>query len=197
MKTIRKRRRLIWAHEVVLTAGVDSVGMGPLAGPVIAAAVILDVRKRISGLADSKELSAEQREALFPLIQQRALAFAWGRAEVQEIDELNIFHAGLLAMRRAVLALSLSPEQVLVDGTHCPVLPCPATAIVRGDQKIAAISAASILAKVVRDREMVAFDQQYPGYGFAQHKGYATQAHREALRRLGRCDLHRLSFEYT
>ncbi len=188
---------MVWRHELALTAGVDSVGMGPLAGPVVAAAVILDEKRRISGLADSKELTAEQREALFPLIQERAIAFAFGRAEVAEIDELNIFHAGLLAMRRAVLALSLLPEQVLVDGTHCPVLPCPATAIVRGDQKIAAISAASILAKVVRDREMVDLDRQYPGYGFAKHKGYATVAHREALRQLGRCDLHRLSFEYT
>lgn len=192
---VKRLKRLLWVHEFALTAGVDSVGVGPLAGPVVAAAVILDEKKRIPGLADSKLLSEAQRETLFPIIQKRARAFAWGRAEVGEIDALNIFHASLLAMQRAVLALSLTPEQVLVDGTHCPHLPFPTTAIVRGDQKIAAISAASILAKVVRDREMVSLDQQYPGYGFAKHKGYATRAHREALRKLGRCELHRISFE--
>ena len=178
----------------VLIAGVDDVGRGPLAGPVLAAAVILNPNKRIRGLGDSKQLSEKQREKLFPIIQERSLAFAIGRAEVAEIDTLNIFHAGLLAMKRAIEALSVSPEHVLIDGTHCPELICTAEAIVKGDQKIPAISAASIIAKVTRDREMVVLDEQYPGYGFAEHKGYSTKQHLEALRRLGPCAIHRHSF---
>jgi len=175
-------------------AGVDEVGRGPLAGAVVAAAVILDPKRRIPGLADSKMLTEPQREALFPLIQQRAIAWALGRAEVEEIDTLNIFHAGLLAMRRAVMALGIAPKHVMIDGTHCPELPFTAEAVIKGDQKIAAISAASILAKVTRDREMVALHAQYPEYGFAQHKGYATKQHRDAIKRVGRCLLHRKSF---
>ena len=186
--------RLLWKTQYELTAGVDEAGRGPLAGPVLAAAVILNPKRRIAGLGDSKLLTEAQREALFPLIQQHAIAWAIGRAEVAEIDSLNIFHANLLAMQRAVLALAVAPEQVLVDGTHCPSLPYAAQAIIKGDQKIAAISAASILAKVTRDREMVALSQQYPGYGFEKHKGYATRDHQEALRRLGPCELHRRDF---
>ncbi len=186
--------RLLWKTEHLLAAGVDEVGRGPLAGAVVAAAVILDPKRRISGLGDSKMLTEQQREALYPLIQRHAIAWAIGRAEVAEIDNLNIFHASLLAMQRAVLALSVQPEQILVDGTHCPKVPFPSRAIVKGDQKIAAISAASILAKVTRDREMVMLSQQFPGYGFERHKGYATQEHQQALRLLGPCELHRKHF---
>lgn len=192
-----KTPRLIWTHHMELTAGVDDVGRGPLAGPVVAAAVILNPKKRISGLNDSKLLSEKQREQLFPEIQERAIAWAIGRAEVEEIDRLNIFHAGLLAMQRAVLALNIQPHHVVVDGTHCPVLPCSSEAIVKGDQKIAAIAAASILAKVIRDREMCVWHQQYPDYGFADHKGYATKEHRAALKNQGPCPLHRRSFSGT
>ncbi len=178
----------------LLTAGVDEAGRGPLAGPVIAAAVILNPDKPLAGLADSKTLTTKKREALFPLIQEYALAWAVGRAEVAEIEALNIFHASLLAMQRAVLALSIPPEQALFDGTHCPKLLCLTEAIIKGDQKIPAISAASILAKVTRDREMRLLDAQYPGYGFAIHKGYGTAVHKEALQRLGPCPQHRKSF---
>lgn len=185
---------LIWQHKVLLTAGVDEAGRGPLAGPVIAAAVILNPEKIIPSLTDSKLLTEKKRELLFPRIQEHAIAWSIGRADVAEIEKLNIFHASLLAMQRAILALSIKPEYVLLDGTHCPKLACPAKAIVKGDQKIAAISAASILAKVTRDQEMQLLDQQYPGYGFAIHKGYGTVMHREALKRLGPCPQHRRSF---
>jgi ribonuclease HII len=179
-----------------LTAGVDEAGRGPLAGSVIAAAVILDPQRPIAGLNDSKLLSASQRERLFPLIQESALAWAIGRAEVAEIDQLNIFQATLLAMRRAVLALTVVPQHAVFDGTHCPklLINCTTEAIIKGDQNVAAISAASILAKVTRDHEMALFDQQYPGYGFAQHKGYGTEAHRQAIVSLGPCVIHRRSF---
>lgn len=193
-----KSRKLLpplqWIHDITLTAGVDEVGRGPLAGPVVAAAVILHPQKSIAGLADSKLLTERQREQLFPRIQEAAVAWAIGRVEVAEIDILNIFHASLLAMQRAVLALSVMPEHALFDGVHCPILPCATQAVIAGDRKIAAISAASVLAKVIRDREMVELDQHYPGYGFAQHKGYGTAIHREALQRLGPCVLHRRSF---
>ncbi len=175
-------------------AGVDEVGRGPLAGPVVAAAVILDPGRPIQGLADSKRLSPRRREVLAGLIRERALAWALGRAEVEEIDRLNILHASLLAMRRAVEALRLPPVKALVDGNRCPVLSCPAEAVVGGDALVACISAASILAKVARDAEMVALDRRYPGYGLAIHKGYPTAAHLEALRRLGASPLHRRSF---
>jgi ribonuclease HII len=175
-------------------AGVDEAGRGPLAGPVIAAAVILNPDKPIIGLADSKMLSEKKRNALFPLIQEYALAWAIGSAEVEEIAQLNIFHASLLAMQRAVLALSIPPEKAWFDGTHCPQLACITQAIIKGDQKIPAISAASILAKVTRDQQMQLLDAQYPGYGFAIHKGYGTAVHREALKRLGPCPQHRKSF---
>ncbi len=177
-----------------LVAGVDEVGRGPLAGPVVAAAVILDPANPIAGLADSKKLTEKRREALFPLIQERALAWCIARASEAEIDRLNILHASLLAMRRAVLGLSQQPDRVLVDGNRCPDLPYPSEAIVKGDSKVEAISAASILAKVVRDNEMVAFEETYPGYGFARHKGYPTAQHMQALKTLGVTPIHRRSF---
>lgn len=175
-------------------AGVDEVGRGPLAGPVVAAAVILDPRRQIAGLDDSKKLTARRREVLAALIHQRALAVALGRAEVEEIDALNIHRASLLAMERAIAALDPAPQRVEVDGLHPPAAPCEVRAIPHGDALVPAISAASIVAKVARDREMAAWDARYPGYGFAQHKGYGTRAHREALQRLGPTPLHRRSF---
>lgn len=178
----------------LLTAGVDEAGRGPLAGPVIAAAVILDPQKPVSGIADSKKLKANQREKLSGLIQQRALAWAIGRAEVEEIDRINILQATLLAMSRAVAALPLAAQHLLVDGNHCPQVACSVEAVIGGDASIPVIGAASILAKVARDREMVALDAFYPGYGFAVHKGYPTQAHLQALSRLGICKIHRRSF---
>ncbi len=181
---------------LIYTAGVDEVGRGPLAGPVVAAAVILDPAKPLQHLADSKQLTEKQREALFPLIQKAALSWAIGRAEVAEIDQLNILQASLLAMQRAVQALSIKPALALFDGLYCPKVDCETQAIVKGDQTIAAISAASILAKVIRDREMRELDVQYPGYGFALHKGYGTVLHKAALQRLGPCIHHRRSFRW-
>jgi ribonuclease HII len=180
--------------ETIYVAGVDEVGRGPLAGPVVTAAVILDPQNPIPGLADSKKLTEKRREFLVPLIQKHALAWAMGRAEPEEIDELNILQASLLAMKRAVEALSISPEHVLVDGIHAPKLNCPLTTIIKGDQSEPAIAAASILAKVARDQEMVALDNVYPGYGFAKHKGYPTKQHQQALLSLGVTDIHRRSF---
>ncbi|MES2998817.1 MAG: ribonuclease HII [Pseudomonadota bacterium] len=175
-------------------AGVDEAGRGPLAGPLIAAAVILNSKSKIDGLSDSKLLTPKKREYLAGKIQESAKAWSIGRAEVEEIDRINIFQATLLAMQRAVLALALIPSFVLVDGKHCPQLSCPSQAIIKGDQKIAEISAASILAKVHRDAEMRILDMQYPGYGFAQHKGYGTVYHLQALKRLGPVAIHRRSF---
>ncbi len=177
-----------------LIAGADEVGRGPLAGPVIAAAVILDPARPIAGLADSKKLSEKKREALVPLIQERALAFAYGRAEVAEIDQLNILRASLLAMQRAVAALPLQPDELEVDGHICPQVPMPVRAIIKGDSLIAAISAASILAKVARDQEMLELHAQFPHYGLDRHKGYPTAAHLQALREHGVSPLHRRSF---
>ena len=176
------------------TAGVDEVGRGPLAGAVVAAAVILDPNKPISGLADSKALSEKARIRLDEEIKVSALAWALGRAEVEEIDQINILQASLLAMRRAVLLLKPQPDYALVDGNRCPDLPCPAEAIIKGDQTVAEISAASIIAKVARDQEMVEMDLQYPGYGFAKHKGYPTKVHMQALKDLGITPIHRRSF---
>jgi ribonuclease HII len=181
--------------ESILFAGVDEVGRGPLAGPVVAAAVILDPDKTIEGLRDSKILTPAKREFLYEQIQLYALSWAIGRAEVEEIDQINIFQASLLAMQRAVEALHIQPGKILVDGTHCPKVICPAEAIIKGDSKIPAISAASIMAKVTRDREMVAMDLLYPGYGLAGHKGYPTVAHQAALRQLGVTPIHRRSFK--
>lgn len=178
--------------KTILVAGVDEVGRGPLAGAVVTAAVIL--KEPIEGLADSKKLSEKKRKELALLIQEHALAFAYGRAEVEEIDQLNIHHATLLAMKRAVESLAIKPGSVMVDGLFIPQLDIMCQAVVQGDSLIPEISAASILAKVLRDEEMKQYDLMYPGYGFAEHKGYATVAHREALIRLGACPIHRRSF---
>ena len=177
-----------------LVCGVDEVGRGPLAGPVVAAAVILDPGRPIAGLNDSKKLSERRREALFDEITSLALCWALGRAEVEEIDEINILQASLLAMQRAVTALDITPRQALVDGNRLPRLDCPARAIVGGDASEPCISAASIIAKVSRDHEMVVLDRSYPGYGLAQHKGYPTKAHMAALQTLGVTSIHRRSF---
>jgi ribonuclease HII len=174
--------------------GVDEVGRGPLAGPVIAAAVILDPNNPIEGLADSKAISAERRECLDVQIRARATAFAFGRAEVEEIDRINILQATMLAMQRAVAALPIQPDLAYVDGNRCPPLRCRVEAIVRGDAKVPAISAASIIAKVARDREMNEWDARYPGYGLAKHKGYPTPTHLRALDALGPTPIHRVSF---
>jgi ribonuclease HII len=175
-------------------AGVDEAGRGPLAGPVVAAAVILHPDRHIEGLRDSKKLSAARRDALYEQICTRALAWATGSASVAEIDSLNILQATMLAMQRAVAGLEPAAEHALIDGNRCPDLDCPVRAIVRGDSRVAAISAASILAKVTRDREMLALDEDYPDYGFASHKGYPSRAHLDALERLGALPVHRRSF---
>jgi ribonuclease HII len=175
-------------------AGVDEVGRGPLAGPVVAAAVILDPERPIEGLKDSKQLSQKRRETLAVQIRERALAWSLGRAEVEEIDRINILQASLLAMQRAVAGLGLLPELVLVDGNHCPSVDCRVRAVVKGDTLVAAISAASILAKVSRDQEMVTLDGLYPGYGLAGHKGYPSKRHLDALQRLGVSPVHRRSY---
>ena len=177
-----------------LVAGVDEVGRGPLCGAVVTAAVILDPSRPIAGLNDSKKLTEARREALFPLIQQQALAWCIARAEVDEIDELNIVHATMLAMQRAVAGLSVRPDLVLIDGNRCPALPMRSEPVIKGDSRVPAIAAASILAKVARDREMQLLDQQYPGYGIAKHKGYPTPVHLQALRDLGATPIHRRSF---
>jgi len=176
-------------------AGVDEAGRGPLAGPVAVAAVVLDPARRIAGLGDSKRLSEAAREALFPRIEERALACSIVLVHADEIDRLDILRATLEGMRRAVAALAVAPVRVLVDGNRLPTgLAMPAEAIVKGDARVAAIAAASILAKVARDRWMLALDAEYPGYGFAAHKGYPTPDHLDALRRLGPCPAHRRSF---
>jgi ribonuclease HII len=176
-------------------AGVDEVGRGPLAGPVVAAAVILDPARPVDGLADSKALSPARRETLAAAIRERALAWALARAEVEEVDRLNVLQASLLAMRRAVIALTPAPGHVFVDGNAVPPgLGVPATAVVGGDARVAEIAAASILAKVARDAEMVALDAEHPGYGFASHKGYPVREHLAALGRLGPSPVHRRSF---
>ncbi|WP_339804983.1 ribonuclease HII [uncultured Marinobacter sp.] len=175
-------------------AGVDEVGRGPLAGPVVTAAVILHPDRPIAGLADSKKLTEKRREALFEEITTKAAAWSLGRCEVEEIDRLNIYQATLLAMTRAVDGLSIAPEYVLVDGNRCPRWHWPSEPVVKGDGRVEAISAASIIAKVTRDREMVAMEQQYPGYGLAGHKGYPAPVHLEALGRLGVTPAHRRSF---
>ena len=175
-------------------AGVDEAGRGPLAGPVIAGAVVLDPARPIAGLKDSKALPATEREALAAAIRERAVAWALGRADVGEIDQRNILRASLAAMRRAVDALGIAVRVAYVDGNIAPVLSCAAVAVVGGDAKVPAISAASIVAKVARDAEMVAVARQYPRYGFDCHKGYATARHLAALRRFGPTPLHRRSF---
>ncbi len=177
-----------------LVAGVDEVGRGPLCGPVVTAAVILDPLRPIQGLNDSKKLSEARREALFDEICQKALAWCIARAEVHEIDQLNILHATMLAMQRAVEGLSVQPRLALIDGNRCPQLAVPSASVIQGDAQVPAIAAASILAKVSRDREMCALDLCYPGYGLSAHKGYPTPYHLEALQRLGPTIIHRRSF---
>ncbi|EPL9571655.1 ribonuclease HII [Providencia rettgeri] len=177
-----------------LIAGVDEVGRGPLVGAVVTAAVILDPNNPITGLADSKKLSEKKREKLFDEIKEKALCWCIGRAEPEEIDKINILHATMLAMQRAVAGLSIAPEFVLIDGNRCPELPMPSQAVVKGDSLVQEISAASILAKVVRDREMVELDKAFPEYGFAKHKGYPTAYHLEKLAQYGATEFHRKSF---
>ncbi len=177
-----------------IMAGVDEAGRGPLAGPVVAAAVVLSTAYSIDGLADSKTLSAQRREALAIEIRAHATAWALGMASVEEIDRLNILQATLLAMQRAVQGLGMTPDLVLVDGNRAPRLSCPVRTVVRGDALIKCISAASILAKVARDAILQHLDAEYPGYGFAVHKGYPTVAHQRALETLGPSPVHRRSF---
>lgn len=177
-----------------LLAGVDEVGRGPLAGDVVAAAVILDMARPIDGLDDSKKLSEKKREYLYEVIRERALAYAVASASVAEIDSINILHASLLAMTRAVQQLATQPEYVLVDGNRLPRWTYRGEAVVKGDSRVASIAAASIMAKVTRDRALVELDGVYPGYGFASHKGYATEEHLLALEKLGPTPIHRRSF---
>ncbi|BBC39741.1 TPA: ribonuclease HII [Photobacterium damselae] len=178
-----------------LIAGVDEVGRGPLVGAVVTAAVILDPNNPIEGLTDSKKLSEKKRNALFDEIKEKALAWSLGRCEADEIDELNILQATMVAMQRAVAGLNITPDFVLIDGNKTPELPMPAQAVVKGDLRVAEISAASILAKVTRDREMDELDAQYPQFGFAKHKGYPTKAHFAALEEHGVIEQHRKSFK--
>ncbi len=177
-----------------LVAGVDEVGRGPLCGAVVTAAVILDPLRPIIGLNDSKKLTEARREVLFDEIREKALAWCIARAEVEEIDRLNILHATMLAMQRAVEGLSVTPKLALIDGNRCPRLAVPSAPVVKGDSRVPAIAAASLLAKVSRDREMLAMDRRYPGSGIAGHQGYPTPVHLEALQRLGPTPIHRRSF---
>lgn len=180
--------------NISLIAGVDEVGRGPLVGDVVTAAVILDPSNPILGLADSKKLTEKKREKLFVEIQEKALCWSIGRAKPNEIDELNILHATMLAMQRAVAGLSITPNFVLIDGNRCPTLPMASQAVIKGDSLVQEISAASILAKVIRDREMVELDKIFPDYGFAKHKGYPTPYHLEKLALHGATEFHRKSF---
>ncbi|EGQ8105352.1 ribonuclease HII [Vibrio parahaemolyticus] len=178
-----------------LIAGVDEVGRGPLVGDVVTAAVILDPNNPIEGLNDSKKLSEKKRLALLPEIKEKALAWAVGRCSPEEIDELNILQATMVAMQRAIAGLKVQPDLVLIDGNRCPELPMDSHAVVKGDLRVAEISAASIIAKVVRDQEMEELDKQYPQFGFAKHKGYPTKAHFEAIEQHGVISEHRKSFK--
>jgi ribonuclease HII len=181
-------------YRGVLGAGVDEVGRGPLAGDVVTAAVILDPSKLIEGLDDSKKLSEKKREFLFEIIKENALSWSIARCSVDDIDQINILQASLLAMKKAVDGLAVTPEHVWVDGNKMPKWNYAAETVIKGDSRVPAIAAASILAKVTRDREMVAYEEQYPGYGFAAHKGYPTKMHIEALQRLGVTPIHRRSY---
>ncbi|MXP51183.1 ribonuclease HII [Pantoea sp. SoEX] len=178
-----------------LIAGIDEVGRGALVGRVVASAVIFSSTKIINGLSDSKKLSEKKRTFLYKKIIQNSLAWSIGYSEAQEIDKINIFNATMLAMKRAVDNLSIIPDYILVDGNHCPNMSIPTRAIVKGDCKVSEISAASIIAKVTRDREMIMLDSLYPQYGFAQHKGYPTKMHIENLKKHGITPYHRLSFK--
>jgi ribonuclease HII len=189
-----KRERQLWDNGVSLIAGVDEAGVGPLAGPVVAAAVIFRQGISVEGVDDSKRLTPVRRLELACEVRDVAAAFAIERVEPEEIDRLNIYRATLEAMRRAVSGLGIEPEHVLVDARTIPRLSFPQEAIIKGDARCHAIAAASILAKTARDDMMERFETRYPGYGFASHKGYATEAHRDAIRRLGPCPIHRRSF---
>lgn len=178
-----------------LVAGVDEVGRGPLVGDVVTAAVILDPNNPIEGLNDSKKLSEKKRLALLPEIKEKALAWAVGRCSPEEIDELNILQATMVAMQRAIAGLKVQPDLALIDGNRCPQLPMDSQAVVKGDLRVAEISAASIIAKVVRDQEMEELDKQYPQFGFAKHKGYPTKAHFEAIEKHGVTEHYRKSFK--
>lgn len=184
-----------YPENVDLIAGVDEVGRGPLVGAVVTAAVILDPNNPIEGLTDSKKLSEKKRNALFVEIKEKALSWSLGRCEPEEIDQLNILQATMVAMQRAIAGLDVQPNFALIDGNKVPELPMPGQAVVKGDLRVAEISAASILAKVTRDAEMEALDEQYPDYGFAKHKGYPTKAHFEALEKFGAIEQHRKSFK--
>ncbi len=188
--------RLLWKSGVRAIAGVDEVGVGPLAGPVVAAAVVFTSGTELAGIDDSKRLDSEQRLKLETAIRQSATAIGIGAAEVSEIDSLNIYHAALLAMRRAVEKLPFKPEHLLVDARTIPGLDMPQNAFTKGDGINFSIAAASIIAKTYRDRLMEELEKQYPGYGFAQHKGYSTPEHQNAIRELGPCPIHRLSFPF-
>lgn len=194
LRYLLRRERELWDGGYDKVAGVDEAGMGPLAGPVVAAAVIFPPGEGLRGVHDSKRLTAVQRARLEAEIRERALAYAVVRVEVREIDTLNIYRAGLEAMRRAVQGLALPPEFVLVDARTIPGLSMPQEVVIRGDAKCHAIAAASILAKTCRDGLMEGYDAEYPGYDFRSHKGYATHAHRDAIRRLGPSPIHRRSF---
>ena len=183
------------SQKIYLIAGVDEVGRGPLVGDVVTAAVILDITKPIEGLTDSKKLSAKKRDVLFDIIQEKAVSWSIGRASPKEIDDINILQATMLAMKRAVNGLHIQPDFVRVDGNRCPKWLYKSEAIVKGDLLHAEISAASILAKVTRDREMFVLDSQHPEYGFAGHKGYPTKQHMEALKIHGPINQHRFSFK--
>lgn len=192
---MNKSAEIYIPYQGELLAGVDEVGRGPLFGAVIAAAVILPKSHTIEGLTDSKKLTEKKRLVLIEQIKQQAIAYALGRVEASEIDAINILQASLLAMKRAVDGLAVTPEYVVVDGNQSPKLTLPVQTIIKGDGLIESISAASILAKVVRDQEMVELDKQFPGYGFAQHKGYPTKQHIDAIQRLGVTAMHRRSFK--
>jgi len=180
---------------MILIAGVDEVGRGPLAGPVVVAAVILDPQKPIVGITDSKKLTEKKREALYPEIIEKALAFKIVHVHHDEIDKLNILQATLTGMRRAIEGLPLTPNIIMIDGNKAPQgVDIPMETVIKGDSKIEAIGAASILAKVTRDRDMVRLDREFPGYGFAKHKGYPTKQHFAAIDELGPCKIHRMSF---
>ncbi len=185
----------IYPEGYTLFAGVDEVGRGPLVGDVVTAAVILNPNQPIAGLSDSKVLSEKKRLALFPEIQEKALAWSIGRCSPQEIDQMNILQATMTAMQRAVAGLNVTPDYVLIDGNRVPSLACPAQAVVKGDLRVAEISAASILAKVIRDQDMIELDKRYPQFGFAQHKGYPTKAHFAAIEAHGIIDQYRRSFK--
>jgi ribonuclease HII len=194
LRTMLRYETALWQTGVARIAGVDEAGMSPLAGPVAAAAVILAPGTRIAEVDDSKRLDVEQRDRLAPIIKQRAVAWAVAFAEVEEIDEINIYWAGLLAMQRAVAALAPAAEHLLIDGRKLGAVPLPQQRIVKGDAKSLSIAAASILAKTARDARMEQLEDRFPGYGFAKHKGYPVTAHVRALNRLGACPIHRRSF---